>query len=260
MVASNKMATQQHNSNLGPRAGLLHAALTGAGVARSVILASTFRSGSTYVAETLRENGISGLSIEKFNLIWKVAAADDDGLREAFDAIAATATDGLFATKIMWPHRNNLAFCLGLDRGQSSRLVASFPGQKWLWVKRQDKIRQAISFWRARETNRWHVRMRDGSPEPAITYDFEAIREAYRHIIMHDICWADFFACTEITPYTVDYEAFLADPAEHVAQVFEFLDMPPPGEVALRITLRQQRDGLTEELYDRFMQDCYRND
>ena len=259
MAAGNPIATQQDKSGTSQRSKLLRGALTEAGVTRSVILASTFRSGSTYVAETLRENGISGLSIEKFNLIWKAATAPDDGLREALDAIAATATDGVFATKIMWPHRNNLAVCLGLDRAQSADLAAGFPGAKWLWVKRQDKIRQAISFWRARSTNRWHVRVRDGSTEPAIAYDFEAIRNAYREIIMHDICWADFFACAGITPYPIEYEAFLDDPAGQVAQVFEFLDMPPPSEVALRVTLRQQRDGLTEELHDRFMQDCYRH-
>lgn len=257
MAAGNPLAAQQDRLDASQRAGLLRGALTDAGVTRSVILASTFRSGSTFVAETLRENGISGLSIEKFNMIWEAITAPDDRLREALDAIAATAMDGFFATKIMWPHRNDLADCLGFDRAQSALLAASFPGSKWLWVKRQDKIRQAISFWRARKTNRWHVH--DGSPEPAITYDFEAIRNAYREIIMYDDCWGDFFAYTGITPYSIDYETFLADQAGQVEQVFDFLGMPVPNEVTLHLRLRQQRDHLTDELYDQFMHDCYRH-
>jgi LPS sulfotransferase NodH len=256
MGQDNSVLYKNTSATVSPRAGLLRAKLIEAGVTKSVILASTFRSGSTYVAETMRENGISGLSLEKFNLIWKAAA--DDGLREAaFDAIATTANNGLFATKIMWPHRNHLAACLGLDRAQSDLLAGSFPCAKWLWVKRQDKIRQAISFWRARSTSLWWVR--DGRPNPAIAYDFEAIRDAYREIIIHDICWADFFACTGIEPYAIDYEAFMDDPGEHVRQMFDFLGMSLAGQVVTRVTLRQMRDGLTEELYDRFMQDCYRH-
>lgn len=257
MAPSHSLTAEQDSSGPNQRAVLLRTALVGAGVTQSIILASTFRSGSTYVAEIMRENGIFGLSLEKFNMIWKAASAPDDALRELFDAIAATATDRLFAAKIMWPHRNDLALCLGIDRTQSALLAASFPSAKWLWVKRRDKIGQAISFWRARSTSRWHVR--DGTPEPTVTYDFEAIRDAYREIVMHDICWADFFACTGIEPYAIDYEAFLAHPADHVEQVFDFLGMPMPDEIAVRVTLRQQRDCLTEELRDRFMQDCYRH-
>ena len=227
-----------------------------AGVERSILLASTFRSGSTYVAELLRQNGIIGLSLEKFNMIWKVSAAPDKAFARAVDEIARINENGVFAAKIMWPHKTNLARCLRLERAQSSLLAESFPDPRWIWVKRRDKVRQAISFWRARQSGRWHVF--DGSVEPAIAYDFDEIRECYREMLLHDVCWGDFFAQTGIAPFVVEYEDLKDDLPAQIAAMLDFAGRPAGAQIVTQVRLKQQRDTLTEDIYHRFMDDCHR--
>lgn len=238
------------------RVRLFRDAFASAGVEQSVLLASTFRSGSTYVAELLLQNGIVGLSLEKFNAIWEASAAPDKVFRKAVLDIALTGQDGRFAAKIMWPHRNDLARCLRLERDDARCMVESFPRSRWIWVKRQDKIRQAISFWRARKTGRWHVF--DASSEPVVDYDFDEICECYRETMIHDLCWEDFFAHAEIVPFVIEYEAFSRSPSAQLRKLLVFLGAKPGRKLATDVTLKKQRDAYTEEIYDRFMNDCHR--
>lgn len=242
---------------LNSRVQIMRKALAAAGVERTVLLASTFRSGSTYVAELLRQNGIVGLSLEKFNTIWESAPAPDAAFRKAVAAIGATQADGLLAAKIMWPHRNDLARCLRLERADSAVLAGCFPDARWLWVKRRDKVRQAISFWRARRSGRWHVF--DTSDEPRIAYDYDEIRECYREMVTHDVAWEDFFAEAGIVPHLIEYEDFSANLAVQLRKALRFLEVQPVGrKLATEVRLKKQRDAFTEEIRERFMADCYR--
>lgn len=247
-----KLAPERLNS----RVRLFRETFATAEVKQSVLLASTFRSGSTYVAELLRQNGIVGLSLEKFNTIWKASAAPDKAFRNTIRDIATTAEDGLFAAKIMWPHHIDLARCLRLERGNDRCLAESFPAAKWIWVKRRDKVRQAISFWRAQKSGRWHVF--DGSPEPTVDYDYDEIRECYRDMLTHDVCWEDFFAHTGIEPFMIEYESFDGELAARLRRLLRFLGAKPGKTISTEVRLKKQRDALTEEIYDRFMNDCHR--
>jgi LPS sulfotransferase NodH len=242
---------------LNSRVQIMRKALAAAGLERTVLLASTFRSGSTYVAELLRHNGIEGLSLEKFNMIWETAPAPDAAFRKAIAAIGETQVDGVLAAKIMRPHLSNLMRCMRLERADSAVLAGCFPEGKWLFVKRRDKVRQAISFWRARQSGRWHVF--DGSEEPRITYDYDEIRECYRELVMQDVLWEDFFAEAVIVPHVIEYEDLNANLAVQLREALRFCDVKPVGrKLATEVRLKQQSDAFTEEIWERFMADCYR--
>jgi LPS sulfotransferase NodH len=241
---------------LNSRVRLFRDAFAAADVRHSLLLASTFRSGSTYVAEVLRHNGLDGLSLEKFNDIWQSATNPDRAFRKAVSEILRTSETGLFTSKIMWSHRNDLAKCLRLERGDAGSLAESFPQARWLWVKRRDKVRQGISYWRARKTGRWHVF--DDSPEPDIGYDFDEIRESYAELLTHDVCWEDFFAQTGIVPLVIDYDSFCEDVPDQLRKVLRFIGRPAGKDIATAVALKKQRDAFTEEIYDRFMNDCHR--
>lgn len=247
-----KLAPKPMNS----RVRLLRETFAAAEVRQSVLLASTFRSGSTYVAEVLRHNGLAGLSLEKFNAIWQCAGESDRVLRKAVSEIVQTSEAGLFASKIMWSHRNDLAKCLRLERGDAAILAESFPDARWLWVKRRDKVRQGISYWRARKSGRWHVF--DDSPEPEIEYDFDEIRESYAELLTHDVCWEDFFVQAGINPCIIEYERFCDNVPVQLRKVLQFTGRPVGKDIATTVELKKQRDGFTEEIYDRFMNDCHR--
>lgn len=71
--------------------------------------------------------------------------------------------NGVWASKMMW---NYLADAvarlrawpqLGLAPGtpEPDELAAAFPGLRYVWLRREDKVRQAISWWRADMTGQW---------------------------------------------------------------------------------------------------------
>jgi LPS sulfotransferase NodH len=98
----------------------------------------------------------------------------------------------------------------------------------------------------------------DGSAEPQLTYDFDEIRECYREMLTHDVCWADFFAEAEITPFTIEYEHFCENLAPELRKLLKFVDRPVGRKLATHVELKRQRDAYTEEVYARFMDDCHR--
>jgi LPS sulfotransferase NodH len=228
------------------------------GIERSVLIASTFRSGSTYVSELLDRNGLPGLGAERFANSWRLAATPPG---EAFSAFLgetlAEAQAGCFATKLMWPHMARLAEAMGHGRDDAAALAGLFAPAHWIQVARADKFDQAVSFWRAKTSGRWHVYARDKEPEPTVEYDFLAIWDALHEIALHDRLWDDFFSRAGITPIRVTYEEIEADPAGGMARLLARLGLPAEAPTT-EVPLRRQRDAHSAALRDRFVADLYR--
>ncbi len=228
------------------------------GIERSVLIASTFRSGSTYVSELLDRNGVPGLGVERFANSWSFGALPPgEALSASLAEILAEARSGCFTAKIMWPHMARLAEALGCGREDAAALTGLFGPSQWIQVVRADKFDQAISFWRAKTSDRWHVYARDMEPEPSIDYDFFPIWDALHEIELHDRLWDDFFTCAGITPIRVIYEEMEADPAGGMVRLLAGLGLAADGPVT-EVPLRRQRDAHSAALRDRFMADLYR--
>lgn len=228
------------------------------GIDHSVLIASTFRSGSTYVSELLDRNGMPGLGVERFANSWRFAATPPG---EAFSAFLgetlAEARAGCFTTKLMWPHLARLAEAMGYARDDAGALAGLFAPAQWVQVARADKFDQAISFWRAKTSGRWHVYARDTEAEPALDYDFFGIWDALHEIELHDRLWDDFFSRAGITPIRVTYEDIEADPAGGTARLLAGLGLPADAP-ATEVPLRRQRDTHSATLRERFIADLYR--
>ncbi|GGJ02153.1 Stf0 family sulfotransferase [Neoroseomonas lacus] len=231
-------------------------ALAEHGIERAVIVASTFRSGSTYVSSLLRENGMPGLDLERFAEAWRhITAPPGEAFATFLRDVFAGAQDGCFASKVMWPHIARLAEATGHGRDQAAAFAALFGPTQWVQVRRADKVDQAISFWRAKNSGRWHVYAQGAEPE--LDYDFKAIREALHEIELHDRLWDDFFACAGIMPFHVTYEEMEADPAASMGRLLGELGLSVAAPV-LRVSLRRQRDAYSATLRERFLGDFYR--
>ncbi len=226
---------------------------------RSIILASTFRSGSTFAATMLSANGVPGLGKETFAESWRLCApnADPDTCRTALRAILDNGPAGVLTTKLMWPHRTHFAVALGFDRWQAGDFAAQFPDARWLHVVRRDKFAQAVSFWRAKRSGRWHVYRPDG-PEPALEYRFEEILGALRENELHDQLWDDFFRQAGLNPLRITYEDLMADPGPHLSEALAYLGVERRLPVLTDTKLRRQSDALSDRFVDRFLADLHR--
>lgn len=225
-----------------------------------VLVASTFRSGSTLVASLVQDaTGWAHATFELFNQLQLVNQGDDKNLERQFAEILATTEKGLFASKIMWPHRNDLARHLGISRKESKLFSVVFPNAIWLFVRRRDLFAQAVSFWRAKVSSQWHDWGSERQSEPP-PYDFDGIDACYRELAAHESLWEDFFvqsatAHTEIVyeEITLDYPAYLtgrfeaAGLCKHVVYSFP--------EAA---RLRRQSDAASEQYRERYLEDLFK--
>ena len=150
------------------------------------------------------------------------------------------------AVKAHWAHFEPLVARNGLDVGLWGVPVV------WVWLDREDRLGQAISFARAKQSGEWADFGREGGTVP--TYDAVAIRSALEAMELGRQGWERYFADEGISPIAVSYEAFVADREAVVRRIIEAVD---PGAVLAatdlgRSTLRRQSDGISAEWRVRF--------
>jgi LPS sulfotransferase NodH len=129
-----------------------------------------------------------------------------------------------------------------------SILSALFPDLKCIWLTRRNKVRQAVSWWKAVQTNTWIQHTTDTlRPTPPLTYHFAAIDQLANESLMWDAAWAECFTAWQITPLTIVYEDFIEDYAGTVADILRYLEISDPYVLdTTAITLVRQSDSLSE--------------
>lgn len=243
------------------RREIFRQALADHGITRCVLVTGSFRAGTSFVCSLLARNGMPSIGNEKFSGFYSYREpGNETQLRAALDGVFATAQDGLFCAKIMWPHRNNLALTLGYQREDSAEFAQIFPQAKWINILRRDKIDQAISFWKAKQTDRWHVFKDEAEPE--VEYDFAGLRGALSELSIHDRLWRVFYRHAGVTPSDVVYEEFQRRPAVHLKTLLEEIGPDhrlQTGEVVAVSGLRRQRNANSDRLRQQFLDDCFRS-
>src|SRR3712207_8982489 len=99
----------------------------------------------------------------------------------------------------MWGHVDHLVSYLRDLREHAGRplpemLAAIFPSLRYLRVVRRDKVRQAVSLWKALQTATWRVdRSRAGATpsdrEPEPQFSFDAIDYLQRQMTVQEAAW-----------------------------------------------------------------------
>ena len=77
----------------------------------------------------------------------------------------------------------------------------TFPHPQFVWLRRADKVRQGISWWRAAVTDQWGLRLGQeaGQPPP----DVEQMVQLVRLAEWCEDGWRQWFAATGIQPCEV---------------------------------------------------------
>ncbi|MDP2620934.1 MAG: Stf0 family sulfotransferase [Hyphomicrobiales bacterium] len=228
------------------------------GIGRTLILASTFRSGSTILGRLLRLQTNLAFDLEKFNAVstwYKMSEARlEAALREALSPVR----DGAYATKLMWPHRNNLARFLGLNGEAAGEFATLFPNTKFVQLVRRDKIAQAVSFFMAKSTGIWQVDAGEAQEAGPIDYSFHDINTYYQHFISHDYLWKLFFEKSGMTVPAYVYEDVQRDFKHAARAIMDFLSLEFHEEKwPDTLPIRQQEDERARALQVRFRDDLF---
>ena len=227
--------------------------------ARSYVICCVQRTGSWLLANTLADTGYAGRPSDYFDGAERETRTREWGLppgdlapyvRAVWDH--ATTPNGVLGSKLMWndfyPHQSSRRLSAGTDPGLEF-MRTTFPNPQFVWLRRADKVRQGISWWRAFATDQWSLRSDQEAAQPAP--DVEQIVRLVQFAQQCDDGWWQWFAATGIQPCEVRYEDLARDRLAVANAVLEFLglrlldarDLPP-------VRYRKQADGLTERYVD----------
>lgn len=166
-----------------------------------------------------------------------------------------TTPNGVFGAKLMWGYLGDFATLLRSIEGMAdlplpALLTRAFPGLRYIQITREDKVRQAVSLWKAVQTQAW--RQSDPRNSAAVrepVFSFRAINFLVRLLTAHDASWDAYFLGLGQPPQLkVTYEELAADPGPVVHRVLEHLGIPAPDPLPLgspRISV--QADELSED-------------
>jgi hypothetical protein len=125
-------------------------------------------------------------------------------------------------------------------------------------MTRDDKLRQAISLWKAIQNWTWK---RDHGAGAVITHDlrysFDAIDHLQRQLQHEEREWQAWFAEAGIEPFAVVYEDFAKRYEETAADILAFLRVDVPPSFGQRRMTRQS-DDLTELWVERYLREAAR--
>jgi trehalose 2-sulfotransferase len=207
---------------------------------RSYVICCVQRTGSWLLAHTLADTGYAGRPSDYFDRTerenrtreWSLP---DDDLTAYIRAMwnKATTPNGVLGSKMMWNDfdwlRSSLRPPAGTDAGLEFMRTA-FPDAQFVWLRRADKVRQGISWWRAATTDQWALRP-EQEPEQAAP-DVERIVQLVRFAERCEKGWRRWFASTGIQPCEVLYEDLARDRLAVANGVLEFLRLPRSMRVA----------------------------
>ena len=238
---------------------------------RACFLCTTWRSGSTFLGDALLAAADLDLSREPLWLKREQATLGavltGRSLRLYLDGVIERGTNpsGIFGTKVMWPDfRATLARLQTLAEFRSQDelgvLRAVFGEPVFLFLTRSDKLRQAISLYRARATRVWHrdhsgrVYMTPGRALADVDYDFAAIRAARDRILREEERWRDFFRRNGIAPLELTYDELCEDLQAAVGRVLAHIGEDSSRERVERAHSKYVKlaDARTEEWVARF--------
>ena len=242
--------------------GVPRGAATGPVLARrSYLVCSVQRAGSWLLCHALEDTGVLGRPAEYFHQgdeqFWRGrwGAASDDAFLRAVRHEPVTP-NGVWGSKMMWNYLDDAVARLrawprlgaAADAGDPEVLAAAFPGLRYLWLRREDKLRQAISWWRAAATGQYELAPDEVCAEPP-AFDREAIGRLLRYAQACEAGWRDWFAAHSIRPLEIVYEDLIEDVDRAARNVAGFLGVSwPAGLAPVRPRMRRQADQRTERL------------
>jgi len=167
-----------------------------------------------------------------------------------------TTPNGVFGAKLMWGYLGDFAGLLRGIEGLAGLRVpqlfdAVFPELSYVQITRTDKVRQAVSLWKAVQTQAWRRdRDSDGAHTPRVepVFSFRAINYLVRLLTAHDASWDAYFLGLGTEPLKVTYEELAEHPAPVVHRVLDHLAIDAPTPLDLGTPrLEAQTDELSED-------------
>ncbi|MEU8295930.1 Stf0 family sulfotransferase [Micromonospora sp. NPDC048909] len=240
----------------------------------SYFVCATPRTGSSLLLGLLESSGVAGQPQAYFRSPdepmwadrWQLARTAEGGFDYADYVRAALATgrtdNGVFGAKLMWGTLDELVGKLAavhphLNGNDVALLERAFGRTRFVFLRREDLVAQAVSWLRAEQTAKWFV---GGNGEisgsagngQAPRFDADGIRHFVEVITEHNAAWEAWFASWGIQPHVVRYEQLDADMVTTTNRILDFLGLAMPAGSTIAARHQRQADDLNQQWIDRY--------
>jgi LPS sulfotransferase NodH len=130
----------------------------------------------------------------------------------------------------------------------------AFPNHHHIFMTRRNKVRLAVSWWKAIQSHEWH-RVHGEKPKVvdlSNAYSFEAIQHLYMECTMREAGIQEFFGQGKITPLTIVYEDFILRYEETVRLVLDYLGLDHTSVEIPPQSLDPTADDVSDDWVQRF--------
>jgi trehalose 2-sulfotransferase len=200
-------------------------------------------------------------------------AAYDRYLEWAFET--GTTDNGIFGAKLMWGYfgefvslLRNIPRCRDVPLAELMPTV--FPDLTFVRVVRANKVRQAVSLWKAVQTATWREDQasakaasveEDGSPpyrsfieehRPQLRFHYRAIDHLLEGLMIEEASWDAFFEHIGVKPILVLYENFAADYETSTLNLLERLGLSCADDFEFEPRMKRQSDRINDDWTKRY--------
>ncbi len=234
----------------------------------------TQRNGSSLLCKGLEQTGLAGKPGEFFNsfdhqsLCQKYQVTTYEDLRAKLWE-AGTSRNKIFGIK----HSRHATYYgeiikeIKILKGhrpdepvdETTLIEDLFPECKHIFLTRRNKIRQAVSWWKAIKDQVWHIepgQRRSNDPDFYNTnYDFAALTSLLNEVCLRECSIQEYFSRYEIAPLSIVYEYMILDFEGTVRKVIDFLEIDHSQLDIQPMYYQKTADNHSEEWVQRFRED-----
>lgn len=172
-----------------------------------------------------------------------------------------TPESGIFGLKIFWEQFQyylNRCDAPSISQGYAlspyEKIAVFFPEVKFIFLRRRNKLRQAISLVKAKQSN---IYLTDDTADssqkkpPRLRYNSRMIGYHLGLLTAQDLLWERFFEHAELSPHVIWYEDLAEDYKDTVRLAYEFL-----GVETRRVgktKYQKLADEVSEEWYRQYL-------
>jgi LPS sulfotransferase NodH len=234
------------------------------------LLCSTPRTGSSLLCGLLESTGVAGRPASYFRAPDEPAWAAQWGIVRpggAFDyadylrsvLVAGRSDNGVFGARIMWGTMSEVVTKLRTVFAEPSTsdldlLQHAFGETRLIYLRRDDVVAQAVSWFRAEQTSIWfetttsHGQQLVEQPR----FDYRQIEELHQLIIEHNAAWQQWFDTVGVEPHQIRCEDLDRDPVGATQRVLDNLDIELPRGRKVEVRHRRLADHLNTQWIERY--------
>ena len=144
----------------------------------------------------------------------------------------------------------------GLEEAEDFEVLNTlFPGIKFIYLHRLNKVKQAISFIKACQSRMFTFS--EQTKDFNFRYSKKEIERAIFKLSTWEAEWLDFFEEYEIAPHFLCYESLCEEKAKAIGGILDFLDIRFEADESLEA--RISKISLHRQQYDDTSAEWYRN-